>query len=101
MIVNHGGFRCVGWFDLSPTSRKIFRGLLFMIGAGTISLVAIVEGGNLNAAIAVAYLVGSLLVYGIDIERIEFGSLKVKFETDEGPSEEEQAKIDTEWHKED
>jgi len=70
-----------------------------MLGAGTISLVAIVEGGNLNAAIAVAYLIGSLLVYGVDIERVEFGSLKIEFET--GGEYESQAEIDTDWNKED
>jgi len=98
MIVQHGGFRCVGWFQMTPTGRKVFRGLLFMIGAGVISLTAIIKSGELNAGIAIAYLIGSLLVYGVDIERIEFGSLKIQFETDSPPADDQQAEIDTEWN---
>jgi len=68
--------------------------LLFTFVIGAASMVAIVEtadSGYINVTIVIAFIVGALLIYGVDIRKIEAGPLKIYFESD---YQEDSARLD-------
>lgn len=71
---------------MQVTTKKLIRGTIFTVAMGIVSLVAIVEGGFNAAFIAGLYIFGALLVFGVDIRRIEWGQLTIKFESDRLPA---------------
>jgi len=51
---------------------------------GVVTTVVVVEGATeLNVAIGMFYILGALLVFGVEIQRIELGPLKITFQNDE------------------
>jgi len=68
---------------MTPDSRKILKGLLFSLPMGVVTIYAMQQidstSGAIIAPISLAYLLATLLVFGVDIERIRFGRLKIDF----------------------
>lgn len=72
--------RCKGRVSLMPTFKKIFRGALFAIIMGVPTIYTVQQGGGVNSVFLVSlFLVGSLLVFGVDIEKVELGKLTIWF----------------------
>lgn len=68
---------------MKPTSRKMIRGFMWAIFMGIVSLTVIVEGDWEAVIMGLAYVLGALLVFGIDIRTIEYGRFRIVFESDE------------------
>lgn len=69
---------------MEPNTKKIIRGLIYTLSMGIVTLVVIVEGATeLNVFIAMGYILGALLVFGVDIRRIEVWQIVIEFETEE------------------
>lgn len=96
-VYQYGSVECVAWFSLHPNTQKVLRGLLFAVMMGVVSIYAM-ENGAQPTPVTVAYILGGLLVYGVDIAKIKAGPVEIWFEVSE--SEHGQAEIDTDWHKE-
>ena len=68
---------------MEPNTKKVIRGALYTVAMGIVTLVVIVEGATeLNVAIGIFYILGALLVFGVDIEKIEMGPIVIEFESD-------------------
>jgi hypothetical protein len=80
---------------MTPAYRKLFRTLFFMIALGVMTAYVIAEEGN--ATILLVYMIGSLVVYGVDHIRVEYGKLTLELgsESDE-QTKDSQTPIDTE-----
>lgn len=78
----HNQFRCRWGISMTPTTRKLIRGLIFTIAMGVVSLTVIVEGDAQYSPliVGVTYIFGALLVFGIDISYVEYGKFRVQFE---------------------
>jgi hypothetical protein len=61
---------------MTPAYRKLFRTLFFVIALGVMTAFVIAEEGN--ALVLVVYMVGTLVVYGVDHIRVEYGRLTLE-----------------------
>ena len=68
---------------MTPAYRKLFRTLFFVIALGVMTAYVIAEEGN--ATILVVYMIGSLVVYGVDHIRVEYGKLTLELGSEDGP----------------
>jgi len=55
---------------------------MWAVFMGVVSLTVIVEGGWASVVMGLAYVLGALLVFGIDIRKIEYGKFVIDFESD-------------------
>jgi hypothetical protein len=82
--VQSKNFKIEGRWCMEPNTKKVIRGALYTAAMGIVTLVVIVEGATeLNVAIGIFYILGALLVFGVDIQKIEMGPVVIRFETDD------------------
>jgi hypothetical protein len=63
-------------------TTRIVRGLIYTIAMGVVTSVVVVEGASeLSVGIGIFYIIGALLVFGVDINRLELGPLVIDFES--------------------
>lgn len=67
-------------FCMEPTTQKLIRGILYLIAMGFLSTMAIIETQQYHWVIAIGYMTGALLVFGIDIRLLEVGPVRIEFE---------------------
>jgi hypothetical protein len=71
-------------------TTRVIRGVIYTIAMGLVTSVVVVEGATqLNVAIGIVYILGALLVFGVDINSVELGPLKVDFESSENYNDDE------------
>ena len=80
MAVTHTTFNCEWRASMTPAYRKLFRTLFFMIALGVMTAFVIAQEGN--ALVLVVYMVGTLVVYGVDHIRVEYKGLTLELGTD-------------------
>jgi len=78
MFVNYQGnnLHCSGVIDMEPNSRKLVRSMLFVIALGVVTIVALVADGNYR--VLIPYVIGVLIVYGVDGVEISYGRAKIR-----------------------
>jgi len=77
-------FRCDYSLSMEFATTRLIRSLIYTIAMGVVTTVVVVEGATeLNVAIGMFYILGALLVFGVEIQRIELGPLKITFQNDE------------------
>jgi len=80
----HANAHCSLEVNAMPSRTKLTRTLLYLVFSSAVSLAAIQANGYLATWTAGMFLVGTLLVYGIDIHSIEAGPVTIEFEHDNG-----------------
>jgi hypothetical protein len=71
-------------WNMELDTTRLIRSLIYTLAMGLVTTVVVLEGATeLNVAIGIFYILGALLVFGVDIQRIELGPLKIKFQNDE------------------
>ena len=74
---------------MAPSWRKIVRGALFAIIMTVLALYTIRAGATLNMIyLSSLAIVGMMLVWGVDIEKVKLGPMEIWFESDTNYEEE-------------
>jgi hypothetical protein len=83
MALNRNRRYTIEWaWSMKLETTRVIRGVIYTIAMGLVTSVVVVEGATeLNVAIGVFYIIGALLVFGVDINRIELGPLIIDFES--------------------
>lgn len=69
---------CEARFSMALRWRKIFRGFLFATIMGVPTIYTVNQGSDPSSVFLVAlFIMGSLLVFGVDIEKIRWGEFEV------------------------
>jgi len=92
MFVNYQGqnLYCSGVIDMKPNTRKFARTTLFLIALGVVTIVAILEDGNYR--VLIPYVIGVLIVYGVDGVEISYG--KAKFRLGDSQTDKDETRQD-------
>lgn len=70
---------------MTPTNQKVVRGLIYCIAMGAVSAMVVMETSEWHVIMGVAYILGALLVFGVDIRSIEAGPVKIEFDDKHQP----------------